>query len=72
MNVYRDMGLVTLRIGKLYISNGWCCSKDWRTYYKNKRPWKNWSRNPFYKKITYENGRWTRTVFLGFIFTKLE
>ena len=58
MNVYRDMGLVTIRIG--------------RTYYKNKCPWKNWSGNPFYKKITYENGRWTRTVFLGFIFTKLE
>ena len=72
MNVYRDMGLLTLRIGKLYISNGWCCSKDWRTYYKNKRPWKNWSRNPFYKKIIYENGRWTRTVFFVFIFTRLE
>ena len=72
MNVYRDMGLVTLRIGKLYISNGWSCSNDWTAYYKNKRPWRNWSRNPFYKKITYENGRWTRTVFFGFIFTKLE
>lgn len=72
MRIYRDLGLMTLKIGKLYISNGWACSKDWKTYYKNKRPWRKWSRNPIFKSIAYENDDRTCTVFLGFIFLKVR
>lgn len=70
MNVYRDMGLLTLRIGKLYISNGWTCKRAWRTYYGNKRPWRKWSRNPIFKKLTDESGETVTVVLLGFIFTR--
>ena len=70
MKVFRDMGLITLRIGCLSISNGWSYKRDWRPYYGKERPWRKWSRNPIFKKLTDENGETATVVLLGFIFTR--
>ena len=68
MKIYRDKGLLTIRIGRLYISNGWICKRAWRAYYGNKMPWRKWSRNPIFKRLSYVNASKTCFVLLGFIF----